>query len=206
MTTTTTTTTPTFTDEQQALAADLMKTYRDAFDKASENGTTIALTSGDAGLLAVYEQGLAVQPGWREITRDEIAEGMRVRTVVPYEDCINTYEGIAGRQEGIDWWTPGDRYLNTGHPTARIFTPCTDGLPRELDPGEAGKLPDGARFQVITTYQMGDRWEPEGDPTYRLLSLPEQPEPDPALVEIIGPEAARKVAAAGLVCESRARL
>ena len=209
MTTTTTTTTPTFTDEQKALAADLVETYRDAFDKASENETTIALTSGDAGLLAVYDRGLAAQPGWREITCDEITKGMRVRTVVPYEDCIdciNTYEGIAGRQEGNDWWTPGDRYLHTGSPTARIFTPCTDGLPRELDLGEAGKLPAGARFQVITTYQIGDRWEPEGDSTYRLLSLPEQPEPDPALVEIIGPEAARKVAAAGLVCEPRARL
>ena len=79
-------------------------------------------------------------------------------------------------------------------------------LPRELGPGEVGKLPAGARFQVITTYCMGDPWVPEGGPTYRLLSLPEQPAPDPALVELIGPEAARKVAAAGLVCEPRARL
>ena len=79
-------------------------------------------------------------------------------------------------------------------------------LPRELGPGEVGKLPAGARFQVITTYCMGDPWVPEGGPTYRLLSLPEQPAPNPALVELIGPEAARKVAAAGLVCEPRARL
>ena len=86
----------------------------------------------------------------------------------------------------------------------RIFTPCADGLPRELVPGEAGKLPEGARIQVITTYRIGDRWEPEGDPTYRLLSLPE-PEPDPVLVELIGPENARKIAKAGLACEPRAR-
>ena len=194
----------TYTDEQKALAADLVETYRDAFDKASENETTIALTSGDAGLLAVYDRGLAAQPGWREITCDEITKGMRVRTVVPYEDCIDCiYEGIAGRQEGNDWWwTPGDRYLHTGSPTARIFTPCTDGLPRELDLGEAGKLPAGARFQVITAYRMGDPWVPEGDPTYRLLSLPEV-SPDPVLGDLIGEDAARKVAEAGLIVEPK---
>ena len=26
---------------------------------------------------------------------------------------------------------------------ARVFTPCADGLPRDLGAGEAGKLPDG---------------------------------------------------------------
>ena len=56
-----------------------------------------------------YTDEITAQTGWREITCDEITKGMRVRTVVPYEDCIdciNTYEGIAGRQEGNDWWTP----------------------------------------------------------------------------------------------------
>ena len=199
---TTTTTTPTFTDEREALAADLYNRYwGDVFYQ--HGGRDAHLPAGHAFLWA-YEQGLAAQPGWREITRDEITKGMRVRVVPrPSADVTMTYEGIADSEHGGDWQTPEGWWLCTD-PNARIFTPCA-GLPRELRAGEAGDLPDGARFQVITTYQMGDRWEPEGDPTYRLLSLPEQPEPDPALVELIGEENARKVAAAGLVCEPRAR-
>ena len=152
-----------------------------------------------------YTDEITAQPGWREITRDEITEGTPVRTVVTYGDRITTYEGIADHQEGGDWWTSGGRYLNTEVSTVRIFTPCADSLPRELGAGEAGKLPAGARFQVITTYCMGDPWVPEGDPTYRLLHLPEV-SPDPVLIDLIGEDAARKIAEAGLVCEPRARL
>ena len=80
-------------------------------------------------------------------------------------------------------------------------------LPRELSAEEVYELPDGARFQAITTFQMRsprELWRTVGDPTYRLLHLPEQPEPDPVLVDLIGEENARKIAAAGLACEPRA--
>ena len=189
----------TYTDEQMALAADLMKVCQAAFDKESEGKTHGLFISGDAGLLAVYNRGVSAQSGWREITYDEITEGMALRVMLPI-----TYEGVADHEDSGDWITAKGRYLNTDVSSARIFTPCADGLPRELGPGEAGKLPEGARIQVITTYRIGDRWELEGDPTYRLLSLPE-PEPDPVLVELIGTENALKIAKAGLVCEPQAR-
>ena len=152
-----------------------------------------------------YTDEITAQPGWREITHDDVTKGMRVRVVTTRGDRIITYEGTADRWSRGDWFTPEGYWLSMDDEGARFFTPCADGLPRELGPGEVGKLPAGARFQVITTYQMGDTWVPEGDPTYRLVSLPEQPEPDPALVDLIGEENARKVAAAGLVCEPRAR-
>ena len=201
---TTTTTTPTFTDEQTALAADLYHRYwGDVFHQ--RGGHDAHLPDGDHFLWA-YEQGLAAQPGWREITSDEITKGMRVWMVVTRGDRIGTFEGIADREDGGGGWcTARGWYLNTDDSDARFFTPCVDGPPRELSPGEVGELPAGARFQLITTYRMGDRWEPEGDPTYRLLSLPEQPTPDPVLVDLIGPEHALKIAKAGLVCEPRAR-
>lgn len=200
---TTTTTTPTFTDEQTALAADLYHRYwGDVFHQ--RGGHDAHLPDGDHFLWA-YEQGLAAQPGWREITYDEITEGMALRVMVPRDGRTITYEGVADHEDSGDWITAKGRYLNTDVSSARIFTPCADGLPRDLRAGEASDLPAGACFQKITTYRMGDRWEQEGDSTYRLLSLPEQPAPDPVLVELIGPENALKIAKAGLVCEPRAR-
>ena len=59
-------------------------------------------------------------------------------------------------------------------------------LPRELSAEEVYELPDGARFQAITTFQVRsprELWRTVGDPTYRLLHLPEA-NPDPALIEM----------------------
>ena len=152
-----------------------------------------------------YTEEITAQLGWREITYDEITEGMALRVMVPRDGRTITYEGVADHEGSGDWITAKGGYLNTDVSSARIFTPCADSLPRELGAGEAGKLPAGARFQVITTYCMGDPWVPEGDPTYRLLHLPEV-SPDPVLIDLIGEDAARKIAEAGLVCEPRARL
>ena len=195
----------TYTDEQKALAADLMETYQAAFDEASEGQTNGLFISGDAGLLAVYNRGVAAQPGWREITRDEITPGMRVRVVKTRGDRINTYEGIADYEFSGDWCTPEGWWFFMGRDDIHVFTPCADGLPRELSAEEVYELPDGARFQAITTFQMRsprELWRTVGDPTYRLLHLPEA-NPDPALIDLIGKDAARKIAEAGLIVEPK---
>ena len=78
-------------------------------------------------------------------------------------------------------------------------------LPRELSTEEVYELPDGARFQAITTFQVRsprELWRAVGDPTYRLLHLPEA-NPDPALIDLIGEDAARKIAEAGLIVEPK---
>ena len=142
------------------------------------------------------------QPGWREITRDEITQGMRVRVETYNGDRVAIYEGIADREPHGEWVTTAGWGLNTCNLSSRFFTPCADSLPRELGAGKVGKLPAGARFQVTTTYCMGDPWVPVGDPTYRLLHLPEA-NPDPALIDLIGEDAARKIAEAGLIVEPK---
>ena len=78
-------------------------------------------------------------------------------------------------------------------------------LPRELSTEEVYELPDGARFQAITTFQVRsprELWRTVGDPTYRLLHLPEV-SPNPVLVDLIGEDAARKIAEAGLIVEPK---
>ena len=149
-----------------------------------------------------YTDEITAQPGWREITHDDVTKGMRVRVVTTRGDRIITYEGTADRWSRGDWFTHEGQWLSMDYDGTRVFTPCADGLPRELGPGEVGKLPAGARFQVTTTYCMGDPWVPVGDPTYRLLHLPEA-NPDPALIDLIGEDAARKIAEAGLIVEPK---
>lgn len=136
---------------RSVLAADLVKVYRDAFDTASEKKTTGLFTSGVAGLLAVYERGVAAQPGWREITRDEITKGMRVRTVAPCGDRTDMYEGIADDEDSGDWHTPEGCWFNTDVSNARIFTPCADALPREITRSEVDGLPEGAQYEIRET-------------------------------------------------------
>ena len=87
------------------------------------------------------------------------------------------------------------------YPTARkrhACNLCNEGLPRDrLVHLFGAQLPRGAHLEG------GDRLE--AGPVGKLLSLPEQPTPDPVLVDLIGPEHALKIAKAGLVCEPRAR-
>ena len=90
-------------------------------------------------------------------------------------DLQHRYWNDAFLQRGGRDTIAGDELLWAYEQGVRIFTPCADGLPRELGPGEAGKLPEGARIQVITTYRHRDL-RPLRRVRRRGLAAPRQPE------------------------------
>ena len=58
-----------------------------------------------------YTDEITAQPGWREITHEDVTQGMRVRAVTTRGDRIITYEGTADYWCRGDWFTHGDQRL-----------------------------------------------------------------------------------------------